>query len=297
MPESLENDEVVIGVDIGGTKIEAGIVSVSGSVMSRCRAATPAHGSADEMWASVRGLIDDQIGRCSSLGRGAPLAIGVGCGGPMTAGGEAVSPLNISAWRGFPLHTELVEKYDLPCTIDNDAKALARAEGTWGAASGLDNFLSMVVSTGVGGGIVLDGEMLDGSSGNAGHIGHLVVEPSGRKCVCGATGCLEAQVSGTAIAEITNAPAAQAPIELRRRTGELVGRAVASTMALLDFDSAFVAGSVALGFGADFFEAAQAELDRQAVIGFLSDPTIQPSGMGSNGPLLGAASVGFSGLA
>ena len=134
-------------------------------------------------------------------------------------------------------------------------------KGWVGAAAGRRDYIAMVVSTGVGGGIVCDGRLLDGRNGNAGHIGHITVEPEGVECVCGARGCLEAEASGTAIARITGRPPAEAPAAVVARTGTLVGRAVASVANLLDLDLAVVAGSVALGFGAPFFAAAQAEID------------------------------------
>jgi glucokinase len=175
-----------------------------------------------------------------------------------------VTPLNIPQWRGFELRARLAEATRLPTFVDNDAKALALGEGWVGAAAGVDDYLAMVVSTGVGGGIVLNGRLLDGASGNAGHIGHMVVVPGGRRCVCGARGCLEAEASGTAIAARTGRPAASADHLLRTETGVLVGRAVASVANLLDLRLAVVSGSVALGFGAPFFEAAQRELDASA---------------------------------
>ena len=180
--------------------------------------------------------------------------------------------------------------------IDNDAKALALGEGWRGAARGERAFIAMVVSTGVGGGIVLDGRLLDGADGNAGHIGHVVVVPDGRLCACGCHGCLEAEASGTAIAARTGAPAADAPVEERRRAGRLVGRAVGSTAALLDLRLALVAGSVALGYGDEFFAAAQAELDRTARIEFARGATIRPAGLGADGPLIGAAAVAWRAL-
>ena len=118
----------------------------------------------------------------------------------MTAGGEEVSPLNIEAWRDFPLRARLGASLGLDVHIDNDAKALALGEGWCGAAVGVRDYIGMVVSTGVGGGVVLDGRLLDGAAGNAGHVGHVIVEPEGRTCPCGAQGCLEAEASGTAIA-------------------------------------------------------------------------------------------------
>jgi glucokinase len=224
--------------------------------------------------------------------------LGVGCGGPMTRGGGAVSPLNIPQWRGFPLRSRLEERFGLPVAVDNDAKALARGEGRWGAARGERDYLAMVVSTGVGGGIVLDGRLLDGADGNAGHIGHVVVDPLGRPCVCGARGCLEAEVSGTAIRSATGRPAEEADLATRIRSGRLVGRAVASVCNLLDLRLAVVAGSVALGFGAPFLAAAQDELDRSARIDFARGARIVGPGCGEgdDGPLLGAAAVGFAAL-
>jgi len=229
-------------------------------------------------------------------GNASPVVCGVGCGGPMTAGGEEVSPLNIPGWRGFPLRARLRELTGLPAFVDNDAKALALGEGWVGAAAGESDFLAMVVSTGVGGGIVLDGRLLDGAAGNAGHIGHVIVEPDGRPCACGARGCLEAEASGTAIAAVTGRPAAEAGPDVIERTGRLVGRAVASVANLLDLRLAVVAGSVALGFGAPFFAAAQAELDRSAQLDFSRGTRIVPSTLGADAPIVGAAAVGFRGL-
>src|SRR5271166_5651151 len=155
----------------------------------------------------------------------------------------------------------------------------------------------MVVSTGVGGGIVLDGRLLDGASGNAGHIGHVIVEPDGWECACGARGCLEAEASGTAIAAVTGAPAADAPGEVIERTGRLVGRAVATVANLLDRRLALVGGSVALGYGARFFLAAQRELDDRARIEHARGCRIELAGLGEEGPLVGAAAIGWAGLA
>jgi glucokinase len=211
----------------------------------------------------------------------------------MTAGGEEVSPLNIPQWRGFALRSRLASATGLPTFVDNDAKALALGEGWKGAAQGVTDYLGMVVSTGVGGGIVLDGRLLGGASGNAGHIGHVIVVPDGRTCVCGARGCLEAEASGTALAARTGRPAAAADRQLRAETGKLVGRAVASVANLLDLRLAVVAGSVALGFGEPFFTAAQAEADRSARLDFSRGVRIVPGGLGPDGPLIGAAAVGF----
>jgi glucokinase len=279
----------VLALDVGGTKLAAASVDEGGRVRSQSSRPTPAAASGDELLATL-------LEAAAAVAQGDEVAVGVGSGGPMTRGGEAVSPLNIPGWRDFPLRARLADALALPVWIDNDAKALALGEAWKGAGRGETDFIAMVVSTGVGGGIVLDGRLLDGADGNAGHIGHVIVEPDGRPCACGSRGCLEAEVSGTAIAARTGRPAAEADLAERQRTGRLVGRAVASVTALLDLRLAVVAGSVALGFGDDFFIAAQAELDRSARIAFARGARIEPAGLGAEGPLVGAAAVAWRAL-
>lgn len=271
--------------------MEVGIVDRSGVVLYRERTPTPARGDAEELFAALTGLTD----RASRATDRIPMVCGVGTGGPMSGAGASVSPVNIPAWRGFPLRARLADATGLPTFVDNDAKALALAEGWLGAARGVRDYMAMVVSTGVGGGIVLDGRLLDGADGNAGHIGHICVEPEGRECGCGARGCLEAEASGTAIAAITGRPAAEAAPEIVERAGTLVGRAVASVANLLDLRLAVVAGSVALGFGTSFLDAANAEIDRRARLEFSQGCEVRLGGLGADGPLVGAAAVGWRG--
>jgi len=264
----------------------AAALVAAGTLLGRASVPTPVTEDAEELFDTLVALI-----RSACAAGPQPSSCGVGCGGPMEPGGARVSPLNIPAWRGFPLRTRVAEATGLPTTVDNDAKALALGEGWLGAASGVRDYLAMVVSTGVGGGIVLDGRLLDGAAGNAGHIGHIVVEPGGARCACGARGCLEAVASGLSIERLTGRPAALADTATRVRTGTLVGRAVADTANLLDLRLAVVGGSVALGFGDVFFQAAQAELDACAQLDFSRGAQIRPVGLGEDGPLLGAAAV------
>jgi glucokinase len=279
--------EAIVAIDIGGTKMAVGVVDRSGRIVWSGQVPTPA-GDAETLWAAVESL----VGAAPTAGA---VGCGIGCGGPMSSGGELVSPLNIPGWREFPLRSRLAQLTGLPAWIDNDAKALALADGWLGEAAGQPDYLSMVVSTGIGGGIVLDGRLLDGRLGNAGHVGHVIVEPNGRRCVCGARGCLEAEASGVAIAAITGRPPAEAGPEVVERTGRLVGRAVASVANLLDLSLALVSGSVALGFGEPFFEAARAELKERARLDFSAACRIRPSRLGSVGPMIGAAAVGWRG--
>ena len=285
--------DLTLAVDIGGTKMAAGLVDRDGRLRSRAVVPTPRGADAVALWNTLAGLVGGVLDQAAAAGD-RPVVCGVGCGGPMDA--EGVSPLNIPGWRRYPLRPRLAELVGLPAFVDNDAKELALAEGWTGAARGRADYLAMVVSTGVGGGIVLDGRLLDGRLGNAGHIGHVVVEPDGRRCACGGRGCLEAEASGTAIAAVTGRPPAEAPPAVVERTGILVGRAVASVATLLDLDLAVVAGSVALGFGVPFFEAARREVRLRAGMPFSAGTVVEPAGLGGDGPLVGAADVGWRGL-
>lgn len=278
----------MLAVDIGGTKMAAAVVDGSGAVMAEARVPTPTSPDPETVFAALT-AVTERVRGAAAL---EPEVCGVGCGGPMSAGGEVVSPLNIRAWDRFPLRGRLQRRLGLPVAVDNDAKALALGEGWLGAARGSGNYLAMVVSTGVGGGIVIDHRLLEGESGNAGHIGHVVVEPEGRSCACGGHGCLEAEASGRSIESMTGHPASEAPDSVRRRTGMLVGRAVASVANLLDLELAVVAGSVALGFGAVFFESAQVEIGLRSRLDYSRSTRIVPGGLGANGPLVGAAAVG-----
>lgn len=278
-----------LAVDIGGTKLAAGLVTATGAVVRRAQAPTPTSADAGAVFSALSTVIDQ-------VRAGDEVVCGVGAGGPMAPGGEQVSPLNIPAWRGFPLRRRLAEATGLPTFVDNDAKALALGEGWVGEAAGMAHFVAMVVSTGVGGGIVLDGRLLDGAAGNAGHIGHVVVRPDGNRCGCGARGCLEAEASGTGIRRATGRPPEEAPPDVVEHVGTMVGRGVASVANLLDLRLAVVAGSVALGYGQPFFAAAQAELDRRARLEFSAGARIVPAGRGDAAPLVGAGAVGWRGL-
>ncbi len=282
----------VLAVDIGGTKFEVGIVTSDGEICSRARCATPAGADGSELFGTLTALIDQVLVEHRDSGQSL-VACGVGTGGPMARGGVTISPINIGGWRNFALGELLTKHTGLATAVDNDAKALALAEGWLGAARGCEDHMAMVVSTGVGGGIVLNGRLLDGAQGNAGHVGHICVVPEGRLCGCGARGCLEAEASGTAIAAITGASANEASDEVIVRTGTLVGRAAASVANLLDLELITVAGSVALGFGDRFFAAAQKELTARSRIEFARGARIIPAHLGSDGPLIGAAAVGF----
>ena len=279
----------VLGVDVGGTKIAAGVIDADGVLLRSVSVPTPRESNPD----SVLNALLSAVRRADATDA---LAVGVGCAGPMTAGGETVSPMNIPGWRDFPLLAQLRKHLDRPVVIDGDAKALAVGEGWKGAGVGVASFLAMVVSTGVGGGVVVDGRLLHGSHSNAGHVGHLVVVPEGALCPCGSRGCLEAEMSGTAIARRTGAPAQKAPLSEVLRAGKLLGQGLASVVNLLDLELVAIGGSVALGYGGPFFSAVARGLHTTSRLGFTQDCRIVPVGLGKDGPLVGAGALAWQSL-
>lgn len=276
-----------LALDVGATKVEAAVVGTDGVVQRRERLLVDEY--RDRLFESTVALVervraDDNFE-----------FLGVGCAGPLVDKGDYVSPLNISAWRDFPLRQRLQESLGVDVFVDGDARALALAEGAFGAATGDRSYASMVVSTGIGGALVIDGRLLDGDSGNAGHLGHVNVVPDGRLCSCGSYGCLEAEASGWAIQDATGRPAKDADAPTRQRCAQLVGRAVGTLSSVLDFNRCYVAGSVALGFGEEFFALANKTARTLATMRYSSNLEIRRSGLAGDGPILGAALVGWRG--
>lgn len=272
-----------LAVDVGGAKLAVGIVSDTGEVLVRDRIATPGR----DVWPALSRIVLRVLAAAPTP----PEAVGVGCGGPMNPALRTVSPLHIPTWKDFALAEEMETLTQLPVVLDNNAKAMALGEAWCGAAREERDFVAVVMGAGVGGGIVSGGGLLEGRLGNAGHIGHIVVEPDGRPCPCGGRGCLEAYCSGRAIEEETGRPPQRAPQAIVERTGLLTGRALASLGAVCDLRLAVIGGSVALGFGEPFFSAVQQELDQRARLGFTSGFRVVPAALGQLAPLVGAAAL------
>jgi glucokinase len=279
-----DNAAPCLALDIGASKIDGALVAADGTILIRERLFVNELGN---------DLLTPIVAMLQQLQKSKDVSyLGVGCAGPMTRGGETVSPLNITQWRNFPLRSELETKTGIKTFVDGDARALALAEGEYGAAKNDGSYISMVVSTGIGGGIVIDGKLLDGETGNSGHVGHINVVPDGNLCSCGSRGCLEAEASGWAIEAMTGKPPKDASSETRTRTAELVGRGIGSLCSVLDVSNCYVAGSVALGFGDEFFDAATKAARSVARLQYSDQLKIERSGLGDEGPLLGAALVG-----
>jgi glucokinase len=189
----------VLGLDVGGTKIAAAVVEPDGSV----------HGFVVAPSEPDRGP-DDGLDRLFELGRRAVSesgreieAVGIGCGGPLDATrGVLIAPLHLPGWSNVPIAPLAADAFARPAVLENDATAAAAGEHRYGAGRGSRNMVYLTVSTGIGGGVVIDGSLFRGSTGNGGELGHVTVDWRGRECRgCGRRGCLEAYASGTSIAE------------------------------------------------------------------------------------------------
>ena len=270
-----------LAVNIGGTRLAAAIVDDVGQVLIRDRIKTPVK----DVWAALRRLVLRVIAAAPSR----PVACGVGCAGPMDPVAGTVSPLHVPSWVNFPVVAELEQITELPVTIDIDAKAMAMGEAWCGAAAEEGNFIGVVLGAGIGGGILSNGRLLRGRLGNAGHFGHVVVEPEGRECACGGRGCLEAYCSGSAIEAETGRSPLRASPAIIDRSGLLLGRALATVAAVCDLRVAVVGGTIALNYGEPFFAAANAEVRQRAKLGFIADFEVVPSMLGSTASLVGAA--------
>lgn len=189
--------KVNLGIDVGGTGIKGAVISEDGTLSHRTERATPAQ-DVDAIAAAIADLVRELADRCQREGHNVG-AVGVACAGFVDADGATVLFAPNLAWRDAPLKARLEAAVGRPIFLENDANAAAWGEFRFGGAREADDMLLVTLGTGVGGGIVSDGELLRGSEGIAAEIGHLRVQPEGHRCGCGNRGCLEAYASGTAL--------------------------------------------------------------------------------------------------
>lgn len=196
VPSVTAPGRLALGLDIGGTKLAAGLVTADGDVRAFATVPTRVTEGPERVVRRLCALAADVLTDVTEV-RG----VGIGCCGPVNAHtGVVYSPPNLTGWRDVPLADLVSATLDLPVYVENDATAATVGEWRFGAGRGATDMVYLTISTGVGGGVVAGGTVLRGSSGNGGEPGHVVVVPDGRRCGCGSAGCLEAYVSGTAIA-------------------------------------------------------------------------------------------------
>ncbi|QKW05226.1 ROK family protein [Streptomyces sp. NA04227] len=305
--------DLVAALDIGGTKIAGALVDSSGRILLRAQRPTPARESGE----AVMGAVDAVLGELAASAHwSAVRAVGIGSAGPVDASAGTVSPVNIPGWREFPLVSGVRRIAGArPVELVGDGVAIAAAEHWQGAAQGHDNALCMVVSTGVGGGLVLGGALHPGPTGNAGHIGHISVDLDGDPCPCGARGCVERIASGPNIARRALAngwrpgpdgETTAAAVAASARTGDPVATAsfvraaralaagIAATATLVEIDIVVIGGGVAKS-GEVLFAPLRAALADYATLSFVSGLAVVPARMGTDAGLVGAAAAALGG--
>lgn len=307
----MPSNPIAIAVDFGGTKVEAAVVDASGVLLpeSRFRAPTGATSDAATVAASVAEVVRAAAEQAARSGR-AVLGAGIGTAGPIDGTAGTASPLNVPSWRDYPLRDLVADTIaplvgDVPVTLRIDGEAIALAEHWVGAAVGADALLGMVVSTGVGGGLIIGGRTVPGATGNAGHIGHVAVGGADEHCACGMLGCVEAVASGPRTVAWAQAQgwvgrtgedlAASCrdgdavAIAAVRRSAHAVGRGIAAATALVDVDIVAIGG----GFSHVVPEYVDlvAEPIAESRFPFVRKVRVVPSALSGEGPLIGAGAL------
>jgi glucokinase len=294
-------------LDIGGTKIAAGLADPAGALVYTTIRPTPPGAAAEEVWAAVAASIAEALRAAD----GAVAAVGIASAGPIDLDTGTVSPINIGSWRGFPLRDRVAAMIPgvpgVPVRLGGDGVCMALGEHWRGAGRGARFLLGMVVSTGVGGGLVLDGVPYTGRTGNAGHVGHVVVEQDGRPCACGGRGCVETVAAGpwmvrwarengwsappgAGARELAVAAAAGDPLAERafHRSATALAAMIASVAAVCDLDLVVIGGGVAKS-GPLLFDPLRVALPGYAGLDFLAGLRVVPAELGGEAGLIGAA--------
>jgi glucokinase len=294
-------------LDIGGTKIAAGLADPAGALVYTAIRPTPPGAATEEVWAAVAASIAEALRAAD----GAVTAVGIASAGPIDLDTGTVSPINIGSWRGFPLRDRVAAMIPgvpgVPVRLGGDGVCMALGEHCRGAGRGARFLLGMVVSTGVGGGLVLDGVPYTGRTGNAGHVGHVVVEQDGRPCACGGRGCVETVAAGpwmvrwarengwsappgAGARQLAVAAAAGDPLAERafHRGATALAAMIASVAAVCDLDLVVIGGGVAKS-GPLLFDPLRAALPGYAGLDFLAGLRVVPAELGGEAGLIGAA--------
>ena len=299
---SSQESDTAIGIDIGGTKIALATVTSEGAVLDYRNFSSRGE-SADSIWAQLRTHVRELAGHIRRP------TIGVGSAGPIDVDAGWISPVNIPSLRRFPIVDNLRDLGVAESVVlHGDAIAFTHAEHQFGAGRGVENMLGMVVSTGIGGGLVLDNKLVLGDSGNAGFIGHTVVDLDGDECPCGRKGCVEVFSSGPQMVNFArrngwnaseqatfqdlaaDAAAGQATARAAIDRGtRALSIAIVNQLAMLDMKVAVIGGGVSLA-GEVFWEPLRRHVQSESIrIGFLDQAEVRPAVLAEHSGVIGAA--------
>lgn len=290
-----------LAVDIGATKAALGIVSEKFQILDKVEVPT---GAGTEIWQEIEGASKSLLSKAD----GTCLGVGIGSAGPLHLTEGQISPVNIPNWRKFPI----VKKFSNLVGTENvvlhgDAMALAHAEYRLGAGQDTNNMLGMVVSTGIGGGLILDGKLFTGVTGNASYFGHHTISFEGKECACGRIGCVETYASGPKMVEYAqligwdNSSADFRSLSADARNGnkfalESINRgtlalanAIVNVLSILDINTVVIGGGVSES-GDIYWEPLRKHVKNEAKFaGFLQEIDLRAAKLDRNAGLLGAA--------
>lgn len=327
-----DHQRPVLAIDIGGTKLAAALVDAAGTVLRRAETPTPVvrgggepvsgagNSSGDEeptLIAENGDSARDESSVADALinlarkvcGDQSPSAVGLASAGPLDLIAGTASPVNIPSWRAFPLRDTVAGAFaGVQTVLLGDAVAAAAGEHWRGAGRGTEAMLGIVVSTGVGGGLILNGRAYSGPTGNAGHFGHIPTDLEPVRCACGMTGCVEALASGPSMVQAArrqgwrpNEPAADArtlsqdahagdklALAAFDRAADALACGIVGAAALLDLDLVVIGGGVAAA-GAVLLDPLRTHLHRRASLDFVKRVQILPGALGRDAGLIGAA--------
>lgn len=304
-----------VGIDIGGTKTAIGIVSEEGGVVVERVIHTDLTKTPQQM---VRLMADVviELQQKSSISDEQIIGVGIGIPGPLdAAAGKFSCPPNLPSWHNFEVAAEMRKHLKFPLQVQNDATSAALAEKWIGAAQSNDNFIYITISTGIGGGLFLDGKLFTGYRGNAGDIGHIVIDPSLGACICGQKGCFEWAASGTAIARQATVIRGQETstkeafelyaqkdsqiTELVEQVFEYLGMGIVSLINTFDLEKVVIGGGVSQ-VGDPLFQAIRTYVRKYALSPVGKETEIVPTQLNQNAGLIGAAALihlnGFNNL-
>ena len=293
----------VLAVDVGATKAAIALINDDLKIIERADVLT---GSRTDIWDEISDVVIKLISRNHVIIKG----IGIGSAGPIHENLGAISPVNIPAWREFPIISNFSNLLNIEPTevvLHGDAIALAHAEHKVGAGQGLINMLGMVVSTGIGGGLILDGKLFTGSTGNAGYFGHHTISFESEVCVCGRTGCAELYASGPQMVSYaktlgwqSNAYSFEAlsdaaksgndfAIQSIRRGADALAQAIVNVLCILDINSVVVGGGV-IQSGEIYWDLLNAKVQEHAKFAkFIGNVDFRKSSLNKDAGLIGAA--------
>jgi glucokinase len=310
---------LVVGIDLGGTKILAGVVDRDHHILGRAKRTTPAKEGGPAILAAVVGCVDDAL-MAADLSREHISAVGMGSPGPLDVkAGVILFSANMNV-KNYPIGPEVAAQLGRPVLLRNDVRVGGYGEYRLGAGRGYRNMIAAFVGTGIGGCVIQGGEIIAGTTGNAGELGHMIVKAGGPRCGCGARGCLEALASKTAISrrvdkavrkglptvlgekiarrggrlksrDLAEAVAAKDLVALKevQRAAHYLGLAVGSLINLMGPEIIMIGGGVAGALGESYIELVRASARAQAITDPHGKIRIERTALGDDAGILGAA--------